>query len=212
MNDLYRMFDRAGRLLYVGISFNAGERATQHAETKPWWPQVDHIRIEHLECSREDALRKERWTIYAEKPIHNIHHNTGRNEYTPRGASCVPFETPEVLWCTEEWHAFKRALHGLLTGICKERDERPHLAEKRRLMAGPTNAALDLNHVDIVGLISAVTMACHYSTECPMCGDTLIPTSVNLRGADYLTIHTSCPECRMEETSFSQFVEIKDAA
>jgi hypothetical protein len=211
-NDLYRMFDRAGRLLYVGISFNAGERATQHAESKPWWPQVDHIRIEHLTCSREDALRKERWAIYAEKPIHNVQHNTGRNEYTPRGASLVPFSTPDVLCATEEWHTFKRALYGLLTGLCRERDEPARLAERRKLLEGPTTSAVDFHNIDIVGLISAVTMACHHSVTCETCGDICVPDHVVARSPSTYMLDATCPRCGRRDDSEPIFIDVKDAA
>jgi excinuclease UvrABC nuclease subunit len=80
--DLYRMYDRRRSLLYVGISTNAATRATQHATDKPWWPEVDYIHVEHLNCDRQTALTIERRTIREEKPRYNVIHNIP-DEYEP---------------------------------------------------------------------------------------------------------------------------------
>lgn len=37
---LYRLYDAAGHLLYVGITDNPRERWTLHANDKPWWHEV----------------------------------------------------------------------------------------------------------------------------------------------------------------------------
>ncbi len=213
MNDLYRMFDRAGRLLYVGISFNAGERATQHAETKPWWPQVDHIRIEHLECSREDALRKERWTIYAEKPLHNIQHNHGRNEFTPRGAILRPFDPPEYVRKSPEWHDLKRAMHAFVGVLTAKREENLIYEEERRWVRDGATI-LDIDDLDAIGLIEAMALVCHYSAQCATCDATLIPDIVTTRSGDNdnLLAYYRCQECDTDETAPRHLINIKDAA
>lgn len=38
--DLYRFFDDAGRLLYIGISVSAISRAGKHRQEKNWWHDV----------------------------------------------------------------------------------------------------------------------------------------------------------------------------
>jgi hypothetical protein len=223
--DLYRMYDRAGRLLYVGISFNAGERATQHAETKPWWPHVDHIRIEHLECSREDALRKERWTIWEEEPLHNVQHNHARNEFTPRGAPIKPYSAPELFWKSAEWHELKKAMHAFTTRMAATRDEKSYLHEMRRQI--PNGASiLDVDHLDVIGLIEAMALACRYAATCKFCGDLIVPDFVQLEsGGTYVStddrrctshpirevaVFGYCPAC--DTLTPRQFVDLKDAA
>jgi hypothetical protein len=74
--DLYRYFDKDDRLLYVGISFHAAARASQHKADKPWWPQSVRMEIEHLP-TREAALAAEANAIRTEAPLHNVMGNRG---------------------------------------------------------------------------------------------------------------------------------------
>jgi predicted GIY-YIG superfamily endonuclease len=67
---LYRLFDRDGVLLYVGISRQWTTRAKRHASTKSWWRDVAAMTFEELP-DREEALAAERRTIFAERPRHN---------------------------------------------------------------------------------------------------------------------------------------------
>lgn len=69
--DLYRHFDVAGNLLYVGISFSAINRFSQHKYGSEWSKKVSKITIEKYE-SREDALIAEAQAIHKEKPKFNI--------------------------------------------------------------------------------------------------------------------------------------------
>ena len=43
---LYRFFDEAGTLLYVGISNDPDVRWSYHARQKDWWPKVRSRTIE----------------------------------------------------------------------------------------------------------------------------------------------------------------------
>lgn len=69
--DLYRFFDANDRLLYVGISFSAVARASQHRSEKDWWPDVARMEVEHLQ-TRSAALAAESAAIRTEKPLHNV--------------------------------------------------------------------------------------------------------------------------------------------
>jgi predicted GIY-YIG superfamily endonuclease len=70
---LYRFYDGAERLLYIGITDSIGGRITQHRADKPWWPEVSIIRIESHE-TRRDAEIAEKAAIQAEEPVYNIVH------------------------------------------------------------------------------------------------------------------------------------------
>lgn len=71
---LYRLRDKAGGLLYVGITDNPERRWKDHEKDKPWWPQVAARSIEWLP-TRGLALTAEAKAIRAERPRHNLQHN-----------------------------------------------------------------------------------------------------------------------------------------
>jgi hypothetical protein len=68
---LYRMFDSDGALLYIGASMRLPDRMYQHSLDKPWWREVNTIRVEHFD-SRDEAFAAEALAITAENPKHNI--------------------------------------------------------------------------------------------------------------------------------------------
>jgi hypothetical protein len=72
--DLYRYFDAEQRLLYVGISFSALNRAIQHKSSAKWWSEQRTMTRE-THPTRSAAEEAERRAIATEKPIHNIVHN-----------------------------------------------------------------------------------------------------------------------------------------
>jgi len=72
---LYRFYDRAGRLLYIGITGDAATRWSNHSKKQPWWPSVRRIEIEPY-ATRIEVELAEKAAIRAEKPLHNKVHNT----------------------------------------------------------------------------------------------------------------------------------------
>jgi len=67
---LYRYFDFKGQLLYVGITKNQFNRASQHSKDSPWFSEIMSARFEHLE-TREAALKAESNAIATELPKFN---------------------------------------------------------------------------------------------------------------------------------------------
>jgi len=67
---LYRLFDAAEQLLYVGISTQPETRWTQHAADKPWWPLVQRRKTE-WHPDREAAESAERIAVRTEEPLYN---------------------------------------------------------------------------------------------------------------------------------------------
>lgn len=87
---LYRLFDKEGRLLYVGVAFDPDERWKDHATFKPWWPLAINKVVE-WHASRTLALQAEADAIRTEKPLHNI-----KGSDLPRGrqgAASPPCQT-----------------------------------------------------------------------------------------------------------------------
>ncbi|GHJ55660.1 hypothetical protein Nm8I071_49670 [Nonomuraea sp. TT08I-71] len=71
---LYRFFDRADVLLYVGITADLPQRMGGHRGEKPWWSQVTRVNVEHF-ATRKAALAAETIAIKDEKPLYNIQGN-----------------------------------------------------------------------------------------------------------------------------------------
>jgi len=74
VTTLYRHFDKAGTLLYVGISTSAAARLVGHKHGSGWFDDLATITIEHYD-SREEALEAEKKAIINEKPLYNRDHN-----------------------------------------------------------------------------------------------------------------------------------------
>lgn len=70
---VYRFFDTAGVLLYVGISKDLPTRWTHHRLDKPWWTNVATATLQHFP-TRGEAEQAEREAIVAERPLYNVKH------------------------------------------------------------------------------------------------------------------------------------------
>lgn len=66
---LYRHFDAAGGLLYVGISKDAGRRISEHSKSD-WFDAVERVEVEFYP-TRDAALAAEKTAIRTERPAHN---------------------------------------------------------------------------------------------------------------------------------------------
>lgn len=73
---LYRLYDSAGVLLYLGISRYPNERFKQHAGDKPWWHHVARHEVVWLD-SRDEALAAEAKAMVDEQPLYNGYHHLG---------------------------------------------------------------------------------------------------------------------------------------
>lgn len=80
---VYRAYDDAGTLLYVGCAVNVEKRMAQHRRTAAWY--ADMARTETVEYpSRGLALAAEAEAIRAEHPAYNV---SGYDGYR-RGCAC----------------------------------------------------------------------------------------------------------------------------
>lgn len=68
---LYRHFDAAGVLLYVGISLDVIARLSAHANSSHWAGAIARVDITRYP-SRKAARLAERHAIRTERPLHNI--------------------------------------------------------------------------------------------------------------------------------------------
>jgi hypothetical protein len=81
--NLYRHFDKAGRLLYAGVSLSAFDRFLQHGKRTVTVARMD---IETF-ATRREALQAERRAVMQEKPLYNIQH--ARAVPRPAGGSSM---------------------------------------------------------------------------------------------------------------------------
>lgn len=67
---MYRFYDAAGALLYIGICDEPLKRWYTHA-SKEWWPEVESFRVVWFP-SRDEAVQAETTAIIFEHPRHNV--------------------------------------------------------------------------------------------------------------------------------------------
>ena len=72
--EMYRHFDKNGKLLYVGVSYTTFERLMQHRAASDWFDRIVRIEIERFP-TREAALWAEEIAIKEEKPLFNVGHS-----------------------------------------------------------------------------------------------------------------------------------------
>lgn len=78
--SVYLYYDKADRLLYVGITGRGHQRAKEHERSKSWWPLVARSEVQHFP-TRERALEEESYLIAYHQPPHNTQ---GRTAALPR--------------------------------------------------------------------------------------------------------------------------------
>lgn len=67
---VYRLYDAAGVLLYVGVAARPESRWKQHALAKRWWPEVARRDVQWC-ADRQAALKAEAAAIREEGPLYN---------------------------------------------------------------------------------------------------------------------------------------------
>jgi hypothetical protein len=72
---LYRAYDHASRLLYVGITSCLYERVKDHRRRSAWYRDVQSWTVDEISPSWDIAHAAEVKAIGAEDPIHNRAHS-----------------------------------------------------------------------------------------------------------------------------------------
>jgi len=71
LNQLYRHYDSADNLLYVGVSLNHMSRLSQHKKHAHWFEQITRVTLENYP-DRQSVLDAERMAIINENPKCNL--------------------------------------------------------------------------------------------------------------------------------------------
>lgn len=83
---VYRIYDRRGTLLYVGIAENLGRRIGEHLRTAPWSSQAASVEWDEYE-DRHRAEEVEGESIGALKPLYN---NQGNRHWDAKAIPLGP--------------------------------------------------------------------------------------------------------------------------
>lgn len=78
LTGVYRLYACDGTLLYIGVTNDPLRRWKQHAATKSWWTEVDHIVLIPF-GSATSARYMERQIIRSESPLYNVQHARQRS-------------------------------------------------------------------------------------------------------------------------------------
>lgn len=74
---VYRVFDKTGRLIYLGATSNLDQRLDAHRTQAWWFSLLDRVETEPHPTMTE-AFAAERTAIHAEKPAFNLHGGGGQ--------------------------------------------------------------------------------------------------------------------------------------
>jgi predicted GIY-YIG superfamily endonuclease len=68
---LYRHYNAADELLYIGITIRGERRMREHADDKDWWKDVAYTKYDHSFADRASLEAAEAAAVIAENPVHN---------------------------------------------------------------------------------------------------------------------------------------------
>jgi hypothetical protein len=123
---VYRAFDAAGRLLYVGCSIELDARLRQHSQNAQWWLFKDRV-VAVGYPTHQEALDAEAEAIATEHPRWNMQ---GRSPDHPDGKASS--------WVTARWLDYDRDVANR---------HRKLLAEEQRLLSALRKVRMGLQGV-----------------------------------------------------------------
>ncbi len=76
---LYRHFDSKGELLYIGVSYHAMYRMSQHKDSAKWFDEISVIKVEQYPTRKMAELAEKR-AIKKENPKYNKKYSKCKKE------------------------------------------------------------------------------------------------------------------------------------
>lgn len=181
--QLYRLFDADGELLYIGISYSAIARFAQHKTEKPWIGEVRRVEIEPHDVTRAEIAGMEMDAITAENPRYNV---------VRRGASPVsaPYRYDrgegfghDALTLRPQWHVALRELSKLASELDEDEYRGWFVPSRDEFIEAAIGAA----------------KALRYGDACSDC-DTITPPHYIIDTNGWLECFYACPDCRVRWT------------
>ena len=140
---LYRHYDAANRLLYVGISLSQSSRLEQHMQDSKWAADIATIKIEYF-SSRNEAFHAEKTAIQAEYPIWNLQHNR------ERAWRLIQDKAPDAIFPTEIGNVacFNGTYHIINGRLIQEETGLPMHADQANIRQGSISANGQITYFD----------------------------------------------------------------
>jgi hypothetical protein len=173
MQQLYRLYDADGTLLYIGISYSAIARYAQHKADKPWIGDVCRIEIETHDVSRAEILEIERRAIIEERPQHNVVHSTAK----------APDEIPDGV---AEFYAAELCVGPQLHRVATQMDE---------LISAHNKLGFAISQRDFNHMMAAVAGSLRLADRCPECLTLNYPIGVKRDTKTWVTATYICDGC-----------------
>jgi predicted GIY-YIG superfamily endonuclease len=102
---VYRVYDLAGNLLYIGVSVDPDARFRNHKNRAEWTGKHHHHELTWY-LNRADAEAAETAAIKAEHPKYNVQHNTGHSILPPPGDPARHQPIRQTVDLDQEHHRF----------------------------------------------------------------------------------------------------------
>lgn len=115
---VYRLYDAAGTLLYIGSAYDPEYRCKAH-QKQPWWEQVAR-RTEEWLSARNLAYHAEMKAVGAERPKYNVMGSTAYREECRRMAREDPARRARIMAGSAAGNGAPREIvQGILAGEIK---------------------------------------------------------------------------------------------
>lgn len=133
-HHVYRVRDKVGRLLYVGVTRDVRKRLAEHRrDSWPWWDAYASHDSESFP-DRGSAEKAEQAAIATERPALNVFHAADRASWKARGWLLATIGVEPQLWATARrvCHARGESLNDVIGAAIGQ-----HVARHKHLLDGP---------------------------------------------------------------------------
>ncbi|MGA0895164.1 MAG: hypothetical protein ACO3S5_11115 [Ilumatobacteraceae bacterium] len=183
--QLYRLYDAADDLLYIGISYSAIARFAQHRQVQPWIEQVATVRIETHDVGRSEIERMEVDAIARENPRYNIK----RRGWVADACPSTPAPPVPPVSFANESIALHRTWHRALDALgclAMELDQR--------------FGADGTGRESFVSYVAAASRALVYGDCCAQCGEIRYPSALRHESTGWAVGTYICVDCIQQWT------------
>jgi hypothetical protein len=175
--SVYRYYDSAGILIYVGITKQGIGRNVQHNGTKGWWQFVASQQVDHCE-TRPDAQAREIELIQRHRPPFNRQHNP---EFATMNAAYLAFQERMVGFVPTPGGTLRREYCKFLVDVVGQCEDGMIALRSRVVDTIATSRLRHVSGVPVIGGGRRVGGVCEITHQGP-----LVVIIFNLRAGNWL--------------------------